>query len=133
MTDYGEDVLTTTDTVEGTWNYNGTEYGLQAEEITKGTLDLIGEYAQLAQQAEETGEVPEGAAENLDNFPWESDDSDKDFIESVISEKLLKPDVDPNNVSIGKLTALFEGLMETWQEGKVVTEAKEEMPIEGNR
>jgi len=90
---------------------------------------------QLANQVAEGQELPEGAGEDLPNFPWESeDDEDKDIIESVISEKLIKPEIDPQDAPVRKLRALFEGMMQAWSEGKQIKDAKGDMPLdEGNR
>lgn len=137
--EYGQEVATSVETLEGSWSINGETYKLRTKDTKKRTLDLIGEYMELAARVDsiddETEEIPEDIerqAENLANFPWE-DDSDVDMVESVVSEKLIKPDVDVNEVPQRKLRALFEGMMEAWSEGEVVKSAKKEMPIEGNR
>jgi hypothetical protein len=46
---------------------------------------------------------------------------------------LLKPDVDPDAVGVGKLQALFVGMRETWEMSDAFADAREEMPIEGKR
>ena len=135
MTDknYGADVATKKEQIEGTWSIDGDEYDLLTEDTTKQTLNIIEQYMEVAQSLEE-GDVPEGAAEDLPNFPWEDDDSEKDFIESILDAKLIKPEIDVQDAPIRKLRALFEGCFETWSEGKRVKNAKEEMPLDkGNR
>jgi len=136
---YGTEVATSVETLEGEWSINGESYKLVTKDTKKATLDLIGEYMQIAASVdglEEGDEIPEEVetqAENLANFEWETEDDEKDMVESVVSEKLIKPDVDVNQIPQRKLRALFEGMMDAWNEGTVVKNAKEEMPIEGNR
>ncbi len=128
--DYGADYATQKETIEGTWRIDGREFALETEDVTKRTLDLLGEYMALAQQYEE-GDVPEGAGDDLEDFPWESEGDDRDFIESVVDEKLHKPDIDVDETVSRKLSAIFVGMFEAWQEGETVKAAREEMPVEG--
>lgn len=133
---FGTDVATRKETIEGTWTIDGKTYDLITEDTTKGTLDLIGEYLELAatvENAEDESDIPEGLGEDLDNFAWEEADSDKDMVESVVDEKLIQPEIDVSDAPMRKLRSLFEGMMEAWNEGKKVKNAKEEMPLEGNR
>jgi hypothetical protein len=137
MTDeYGAEVATSVETIEGTWSINGQTFKLQTKDTRKETLDLIEEYMEVAQtvdSAEDESDIPEGLGKDIDNFSWEDEDSDTDMVESVIGEKLVKPEVDVSQVPQRKLGALFEGMMEAWQEGEQVKSAKAEMPVsEGN-
>jgi len=133
---FGTEVATQKEQIEGTWSIDGQEFALITEDTSKGTLELIEEYMQLANRVAEGEEIPEGAAEDLDNFPWEDDDDeDTDIIESVVDAKLIKPEVNPQDAPIRKLRALFEGMMNAWSEGKQVKDARHDMPLddEGNR
>jgi len=143
MSDYGQDILNEgLNRLEGTWTYNGQEYDLLVEDINYEDFKLAQQYAALAQQinvlenkdsiAEEDVENLATEAEQLDNFSWE-DSGDRDFIPSMIDAKLLKPDVDIQTTPVSKLRALVGGMMQAWQEESGVSEAREEMPIEGNR
>lgn len=135
---YGASVATQKEQIEGTWELDGEEYSLLTEDTTKGTLGLIEEYMALTHKAE-TGEIDETEleerAEQLDNFPWEEDgDDDKDFIELVIEGKLIKPEIDVDDVPVRKLEPIVIGMMQTWGEGKQVADARDQMPLdEGNR
>lgn len=132
---FGTEVATSIDRIEGTWEVDGEEYALITEDTTKGTLSLIEEYGRVADQAmqaDDPSELPDDLGDDLDNFPWEDEDSDddKDWLESVIDEKLIKPEVDADEAPVRKLRALFEGMMDAWGEGKLVKDAKDEMPLE---
>jgi len=127
--EYGANYATQKETIEGTWSIDDREFKLETEDVSKATLDLIGEYTQLAAMFEE-GEVPEDAGEELDDFPWEDEDDDRDFIESVVGEKLHKPEIDVNDTASRKLSAIFAGMFDAWQEGTVVKDAKDGMPLE---
>lgn len=134
---FGTAAATRRDQIEGTWSLDGETYDLITEDTSKGTLNLIEEYGRVAQraaQAESPEDLPDDLGDDLDDFPWEDEDSeDVDFIESIVREKLVKPDVDVDDVPIRKLRALYEGMMDAWGEGKAVADAKDEMPLdEGN-
>ena len=130
-TEYGADILTQSETIEGTWEYNGEEYKLEVKDISKQTLDLVEDYAALAQniaflqrsedmnedEIDERIEEINKQAEDLENFSWEDEDDDTDFIESIVNEKLVKPDIDPSEVRVHKLRHVFEGMFKAWQEG----------------
>ncbi len=131
---FGTEVAASKERIEGTWTVDGETYDLITEDTSKGTLELIEQYMQLANRVAEGDELPEDAAEDLDNFPWEEEDNEKDIIESVVDAKLIKPEVNPQDAPIRKLRALFEGMMQAWSEGKQVRDAKDDMPLEeGNR
>jgi len=130
---YGTEVATSVERIEGSWSINGETYALITEDTRKETLDLIGEYMEIAATvdgAEDESDIPDGLGEDIDDFAWEDEDSEKDMVESVVSEKLIKPEVDPNRVPQRKLRALFEGMMNAWNEGTQVTAAKNEMPLD---
>lgn len=126
---YGADVLTERETHTGTWEWNGNEYKLVVEAITKEDLNTLKEQQRLTQKAlqgEEVGEIP--------NFSFtDESDADRGFIDILIDYKLKKPDVDPEKIDVAKLTNIFEGMIAAWQGDIDVAQAKREMPIEGNR
>lgn len=133
---FGTDVATRKEQIEGTWTVDGEEFALITEDTSKGTLELIEQYMQLANQvaqAESEDDIPDGLGEDLDNFPWEDEDDEKDVIETVVDAKLVKPEVDVQNTPVRKLRALFEGMMGAWNEGELVADAQDQMPLdEGN-
>jgi hypothetical protein len=152
---YGQDVLDEHDEIiRGTWEYGGEEYALKCESISYADFKLVQQYGAIAGQvaaieaeAEATAADGDAAdsdleaqvedvqerAEGLDDFSWEADDEDRDFVESVIGEKLVQPEPDLATTSPQKLSALVDGMIEAWQEGETVAQAKAEMPVEGNR
>jgi len=143
MADYGQSLLDDgLDRLKGTWEYRGQEYDLLVEDISYPDWQLVQQYAAIAGQVqsldESEGEISDDVvdslteqAEDLDNFSWE-DDGDTDFVESVIDAKLQAPEVDLQQTSQDKISALIEGMMQTWSRSSDVEQAEEEMPIEGN-
>lgn len=143
MSDYGQNVIDRTDVLEGKWSFAGQDFDLEVEDISGQDFDLIKEYTQLAMGVEAIGQDPDNVdekdieqlndkAEDLDNFSWEDEDDDTDLIKSVIDAKLVNPKVD-QTTGQSKLQALFQGMMQTWQESESVKASKEEMPLdEGN-
>jgi len=143
MPDYGQSLLDDgLERLRGTWEYRGEEYDLLVEDISYPDWQLVQQYAAIAGQVQSLddsgGEISDDVvdslteqAESLDNFSWE-DGGDADFVESVINEKLLAPEVDLQVTSQDKISALIEGMMQTWSRSTDVEAAEEEMPIEGN-
>jgi len=143
MADYGQSLLDDgLEQLRGTWEYRGNEYDLLVEDISYPDWQLVQQYAAIAGQVqsldESEGEISDDVvdslteqAENLDNFSWE-DGGDADFVESVINAKLLAPEVDLQVTSQDKISALIEGMMQTWSRSVDVEQAEGEMPIEGN-
>lgn len=126
MADYGAEFLTQAETIEGTWAYADHEFALLVEDISIGELELLQEYTQVAGAAinatgddvdEEALEEANEQAKNLDSLPWEDDVEADSFLEATIEAKLIKPDVDLSDARAHKLTAVFEGMMQAWQEG----------------
>jgi hypothetical protein len=149
MSDYGSAIVNDAERgneaiLEGEWEFDDETFSLEVKNIAQPDMALIREYAALAGQVQMLADDPENVdesdveqvseqAENLDNFSWEGDDSETDFILSVVDEKLVKPKVNVQETSEPVLTALMEGMMKTWQESTDVQAAKEAMPLEGNR
>jgi len=143
MPDYGQSLLDDgLERLRGTWEYRGEEYDLLVEDISYPDWQLVQQYAAIAGQVQSLddsgGEISDDVvdslteqAESLDNFSWE-DGGDADFVESVINAKLLAPEVDLQVTSQDKISALIEGMMQTWSRSTDVEAAEEEMPIEGN-
>lgn len=143
MSEFGQDLVNDAGTLlTDTWEYNGQQNELKVRNISYPDWRLVKEYAALAagvQGAAESGddvdeedlERLQEQAESLDNFSWEDDDADNDFIVSVVEEKLVRPDVDVSETSEPVLVALVEGMMQAWQEDRPTREAREEMPVEG--
>lgn len=144
---YGQDIVNDAEQLlEGTWEWDGTEYELKVYNIgykdknriqqygaLAATVDGVAENADEIELGEEELEQLQQQAESLESFSWEDDDADDDWIASVIDEKLVRPEVDIEQTSSHKLGAIVEGMMETWEESQSVKNAKAEMPVqEGN-
>jgi hypothetical protein len=106
--DAAADALKSQDTLTGTFEIAGSEYPLQVEEPTLGELEAI----------------DNGLADSADEI---------EAIRHMVDDFLLKPDVDPDAIGVGKLQALFLGMRETWEMSDAFDNAREEMPIEGKR
>lgn len=134
---FGQHVIDQIDeeTVEGSWSYNGEEYDLEVRDIAKGDLDRIQKYAQLTDAQAEGEEISEEDVEEIGNFSWEDEDSDEDWLNTVLRSKLESPEIgDPDDQPIRLLMSLFQGMMEAWTDPGDVAEAREDMPLdEGNR
>jgi hypothetical protein len=142
--DFGQNVLEQTHVLTGSWEFAGETYALEVEDISGQDFALIQQYTEVAVGAEAVGQDPESVtddeleslnekAEQLDDFSWEDPDEDNPFIQSVVGAKLVNPKVDVERTGQSKLSALFRGMMEAWQEADSVKTAKEDMPLdEGN-
>lgn len=112
MTDYNFDdaarALESRDTLTGTFDLGGDEYPLEVREPTLDELEEL--EAGLADQADEV-----------------------EAIREMVDQYLLAPEVQPGDVGISKLRALFGGMREAWEAGEAFDEARAEMPLdEGN-
>jgi hypothetical protein len=149
MANYGQDIVDRgLERLQGTWEYNGTEYDLVVEEISWPDQQLLQKYMTTIMpviQAMESDADPEDVdidaqeineqVRNLGTFSWEDDDvdpADRDLYRSVVEAKLIKPEVDVSQLGTKKTQALGRGMMEAWQEADDVAEARDEMPLEGN-
>lgn len=142
MSNYGQEVLDDgLERLKGTWEYAGNEYDLLVEDISYPDFKLAQQYGALSAQFAALEEADseevdvdglEEQVENLGHFSWETSEEQTDFVPGMIDAKLVKPDVDIDETSQAKLSALVEGMMNTWQESDEVEKAREEMPLEGN-
>jgi len=144
MADYGQHILDDgLDRLQGAWEHDGVEYNLVVEDISYPDWKLVQQYAVLMEQVSSMGDKDEindsdiegleKQAEDLESFSWEDEDEQEDFVETLIKHKLIKPEVDLTNTSSGKVREIISGMIETWGEDKNVQQAREEMPVEGNR
>lgn len=126
MADYGANFLTEAETIGGTWEYGENEFDLLVEDISVGSFELLQKYTQVAGEAMQAGdgdpteeqlEEVNKKAEELDPLPWEDDVEADGFLEATIEAKLVKPDVDLADARAHKLRAVFEGMIQAWQEG----------------
>lgn len=100
--------LETRDQLQGSFELGGETYPLELREPTLGELEGID--AELADGADEA-----------------------EAIRRIVDEFLVAPDIDADAIGVGKLRALFVGMRETWEELGEFEDAREEMPLEGNR
>lgn len=137
--EYGQAFVNNADQLlDGTWTYQGKENNLQVRNISYPDFKLIQQYGALAGSLENIDEddldeqnleALKDQADELGNFSWE-DDEERDFVVSIVDEKLVRPDVDVTQTDHHVLTALVEGMLETWQEDDSVKAAKGDMPVD---
>jgi hypothetical protein len=97
--------LESRDTLQGSFELDGTEYPL---ELIEPTLDEL-----------------EGIDDKI------GDDGDEaDAIRMMIDQYLERPAVKPDDIGISKLFAVFEGMRDCWQGGQQFDAAREEMPVD---
>jgi len=142
--DYGQTLVNDAgDLLEGTWEWQDTEYMLKVRNIGYADQRRIREYAALAGSVQAIGEdgdpdedqlqAVQEQAEQIEPFSWEDDDS-QDWIASLVEEKLVKPEVDVEETSTPKLRALVDGMIRAWDMDTDGRQAQERMPIDkGNR
>lgn len=133
MSDYGQDILSKTETLQGTWEYNGEEYSLEVEDIPYDTYKLIMEISQVAFKAREGAEISDEEKEkvkNMNALPWEDEYETDDFVSLLVKDKLRKPEVDVEDTGASKIIALVEGMFQAWQESQPVQDARDEMELD---
>jgi hypothetical protein len=110
MTDFTDTAraLETRDKLDGSFEIGGQSYPIQLREPTLGELEGID--AELSDEADEV-----------------------DAIRRIVDEFLVAPDIDPDDIGVGKLRSLFVGMRETWESSDDIEAATEEMPLEGKR
>jgi hypothetical protein len=133
---YGEDILTETETLQGTWEYNGEEYDLEVEDIPYDTYKQIIEIAQVAFKARNGGDISDEEKDRvseMDNLPWEDEYETSDFISLLVKDKLRKPEVTVEDTGASKIIAIVQGMFEAWQESQPIENARDKMELdEGN-
>lgn len=100
--------LETRQMLDGSFSVNGNEYPLRIQEPTLGELEDID-----AESGPDAGEA--------------------EVIRRIADRYLEAPAVDVDEIGVSKLFALFEGMRQTWEQSDAFTDAREEMPVEGNR
>jgi hypothetical protein len=100
--------LETRQMLDGSFSLNGNEYPLRIQEPTLGELEDID-----AESGPDAGEA--------------------EVIRRIADRYLEAPAVDVDEIGVSKLFALFEGMRETWEQSDAFADAREEMPVEGNR
>jgi len=100
--------LETRQMLDGSFSVNGNEYPLRIQEPTLGELEDID-----AESGPDAGEA--------------------EVIREIADRYLEAPAVDVDEIGVSKLFALFEGMRETWEQSDAFADAREEIPVEGNR
>jgi len=110
-----------------THDFNDAARALESRDVIRGSFELGGETFPL-----ETVEPTLGEIESL-----EADLDDTDELEQIrafVDEYLEAPAVDPDDLGLTKLRALFVGMREAWNDMDAIDDAEEAMPVEsGNR
>jgi len=101
---------------------------LETRDVLRGEFELNGETYPLETLEPTLGEIEELEADL-------GDDSDElEQIRAFVDNYLEAPAVDPGDLGLSKLRALFEGMREAWNNLDTIEDAEEAMPIEkGNR
>lgn len=100
---------------------------LESRDVLRGSFELRGETFPLELREPTLGELDEIEREL-------SDDAEEiELYRELIDRYLETPEVDPDDMGVGKLEALFTGMRRAWEESDVIDEATEQMPLEGNR
>jgi hypothetical protein len=107
MTDFADTrrALESRDTLTGTFEIDGREFPI---ELVEPTLD-------------ELEEIDEQIGENGD---------EAEAIRMMIDQYLERPVVNPNEIGVSKLFAVFEGMRDCWQGNGQFDDARGEMPVE---
>jgi len=100
--------LETRQILSGSFSLDGDKYPLQIQEPTLGELE----------------DIDDEAGPNAD---------EAEIIREIADRYLEAPAVDVDEIGVSKLFALFEGMRETWEQSDAFADAREEMPVEGNR
>jgi len=100
--------LQTRQILDGSFSVNGNEFPLRIQEPTLGELEEI----------------------DAESGP---DADEAEVIREIADRYLEAPAVDVDEIGVSKLFALFEGMRETWEQSDAFADAREEMPVEGNR
>jgi len=128
---YNGAALTTPDEIEGTCTHNGEEIDLVVEDLRKEDIDTLQEIQQVVMQ------VTQGEADadtEVPDFSFETEaDEGEDYINVLIRHKLIKPDLNPDELTVGGLRSLMDGMAECWGVDEAVEQARGQMPTTGNR
>jgi hypothetical protein len=112
MTDPFDDAaraLETRDVLRGEFELNGESYPLETLEPTLGEIEEL--EAELGDETDELEQI-------------------REFVDSYLEA----PAVNPDDLGLSKLRALFEGMREAWNNMDTIEDAEEAMPVEsGNR
>jgi len=141
MADYGQDLLNDgLERLQGEWAYRGQTFDLVVEDIGYSDWKLVQQYGALSAQVnafDDQDDISEAdvealaeQAESLEDFSWEAPDENPDFVETLIDEKLVRPEVDLETTSSDKVGAIVEGMIQTWQRSHDVEAAEGEMPLD---
>jgi len=140
MSDYGQDLIKRgVKPIEGTWEFDGQENDLDVEALSYTDWKLVQKYAALSARVDSLEEEDideseveniEETAESLDDFSWEDEDEEVDFIETLIDNCLVKPDINPRKDPLPIVVAIVEGMVEAWEKSPRVAEAEDEMPVD---
>jgi len=100
--------LETRQILDGSFSIDGNEYPLRIQEPTLGELEEI----------------------DAESGP---DADEAEVIRRIVDRYLEAPVVDVDEIGVSKLFSLFKGMRQTWEQSDAFANAREEMPVEGNR
>jgi len=108
-------------------DFDDAARALETRQILDGSFSLDGDEYPLRIQEPTLGEL-----EDIDDEAG-PDADEAEIIREIADRYLEAPVVDVDEIGVSKLFALFEGMRETWEQSDAFANAREEMPVEGNR
>jgi len=114
-------------TDDNDYNFDDAARALQTRQMLDGTFKLDGDEYPLRIQEPTLGEL-----EDIDEESGENAD-EAEIIRRIADRYLEAPAVDVDEIGVSKLFALFDGMRETWEQSDAFADARQEMPVEGNR
>jgi len=108
-------------------NFDDAARALQTRQILDGSFELDGDEYPLRIQEPTLGEL-----EDIDEESGENAD-EAEIIRRIADRYLEAPAVDVDEIGVSKLFALFDGMRATWEQSDAFADARQEMPVEGNR
>lgn len=78
-------------------------------------------------------EIPSGKIKEFEQRAKDNPEDEMEILQEFVDDVLVKPELQAQNISPRKLRTLFDGIVKTLAEEEDVEQAKEEMPLSGNR
>lgn len=129
MTEYNADAFETLEVFEETVEIDGTEQPVKIEDLKTKDLNTFQEY-QRALAGVIKGESVDDT--DLPKFTFEDADTDRDYMRLLIDHKLLKPDVDPEQVGGSVARKLMSTMVDCWMATDELEQVRDEIATEGN-
>jgi len=109
------------------YDFDDAARALETRQILDGSFSIDGDEYPLRIQEPTLGELEEIDAESG------PDADEAEVIRRIVDRYLEAPVVDVDEIGVSKLFSLFKGMRQTWEQSDAFANAREEMPVEGNR